>query len=396
MRKIYYADAIASNVTSSKGNQEKFHIKNEWIKVDSLGYESASEYFSSRLLENSNIDDFVPYSIEKIQIENKSGIFRNRIANISSNFLPESAELVTLDKLLKQKYGTTFELETKNKSLENSIFHIVNLIELATGIQSYGKWLTSMLEFDAFILNEDRHVQNIAFVFQNGEYRPSPIFDNGAAFLSDTSRDYPLDEKTNKLISSVDAKPFSKSFKDQVMACQSLYGKQLVLNSYDIGKDITLIEQYYGNKIATRIQHIYDVQKFKTRDYIQMQESQTDKKICLSDNINFVNGNKNDMEYLLNYFENGGIPICAEISQNFFNAMKKKLIEEEIPFVINNKNDDCFLFITGDMFQRDFKKVLTIVYSEKNVKYQKLEKKEIEDFIEECNINRKEEDYEKE
>lgn len=38
MRKIYYADAIASNITSSKGNQEKFHIENEWIKVDTLGY----------------------------------------------------------------------------------------------------------------------------------------------------------------------------------------------------------------------------------------------------------------------------------------------------------------------------------------------------------------------
>lgn len=393
MRKIYYADAITSNITSSKGNQEKFHIENEWIKIDTLGYESASEYFSSRLLENSNIDNFVSYSIEKIQIENKSGIFRNRIANISPNFLSEGSELITLDKLLKQRYGTTFELETKNKSLEDSIFHIVNLIEQATGIQNYGKWITAVLEFDAFILNEDRHAQNIAFIFQNGKYKPSPIFDNGAAFLSDITRDYPLDEKTNKLISSVNAKPFSKSFKDQVVACQSLYGKQFVLNSYDIGKDINLIKQYYGNKIATRIQHIYDVQKFKTRSYIQIQECQTDKKIYLSDNIDFVNENKNDIECLLNYFKNGGIPICSEISQNFFNAMKNMLIDEEIPFIISKKNDNCFLFITGDMFQRDFKKVLNIVYSRKDAKYQKLEKEEIENFVEKYD---KEEDYEKE
>ena len=138
---------------------------------------------ASELLKYSNIKEFVPYSVERANVENKNGLFRKENICVSKNFLSSGEEIITLERLLKQKYETTFEKETKGKPIKEAISDIVKLVEESTGIQNYGANLTQLLEFDAFILNEDRHSQNIAFIYNNGVYKPSPVFDNGGAFL---------------------------------------------------------------------------------------------------------------------------------------------------------------------------------------------------------------------
>lgn len=360
MRKIYYSETSQVNKTPSKGNQGKYHINDEWIKTDYLGYESASEYLASELLAESNIDKFVPYTLEKVEIENKHKFFRKETACISKNFLPDGAEIVTLDKLFKQQLNTTFENEVKGKEIKESIKHVVSLIEQITGIKEYGNHLTKMLEFDALVLNEDRHVQNIAFIYQDGKYTPCPIFDNGASFLSDISQDYPLEEKTNKLISFVSSKPFSSSFSKQVKACHELYGRQLEIKIPDITKQISVIKSFYGDKIASRIQHIYNIQVNKNKDILNLITIPKEQEYQEPGTPLFTEDGM--LQDLKDHLSNGGHIIAAKIPNEFLEKLKEKLVDEEIPYAVSKDEDGTPLVFTKDILQKDFLKVQKIVF----------------------------------
>lgn len=67
----------------------------------------------------------------------------------------------------------------KYDDVKDKISHTVDFIENKTGLKNVGKYITAMLELDAFFLNEDRHTNNIAFILNDdtGEYRFCPYFD---------------------------------------------------------------------------------------------------------------------------------------------------------------------------------------------------------------------------
>ena len=71
-----------------------------------------------------------------------------------------------------------------------------------------------MLELDAFFLNEDRHTNNIAVLYDTEKdcYELSPIFDQGLSLLADTSYDFSLEQPLEDCIKRVEAKPFHSSF----------------------------------------------------------------------------------------------------------------------------------------------------------------------------------------
>nr|WP_297704279.1 hypothetical protein [uncultured Butyrivibrio sp.] len=58
-------------------------------------------------------------------------------------------------------------------------------------------------------------------------FRLCPIFDNGAALLSDTKMDYPLGRDVYEQIESVQAKTFSTSFEEQLEISEKLYGQNI-------------------------------------------------------------------------------------------------------------------------------------------------------------------------
>ena len=63
-----------------------------------------------------------------------------------------------------------------------------------------------------------------------GTYQYCPFFDHGAALLSDTTMDYPMDVEMDKLIGSVTAKTFCQDFDEQLDIAEKLYGKQIHFN----------------------------------------------------------------------------------------------------------------------------------------------------------------------
>lgn len=248
-------------ISSSKGNQIKMIDDNSWYKIDYLGYEGLAEFLVSKLLAYTNITEYVKYDITKISLNDN--IY---IGCRSKNFLKEDEEIVTADRLFKSFEGiSAAEFVEKEESIVGRISSFVEKVEEITGIKNYGPELTRILEWDGFVLNDDRHFNNIAFIcnLKTRKIKACALFDSGAAFLSDTRYDYPLNKNVYGLISSVKSKPFSEDFDKQIAACEELYGAQLEIDkNISITTDIAeKIKKYYGNAIYDRVCSIFEHQK---------------------------------------------------------------------------------------------------------------------------------------
>ena len=242
---------------TSKGNQYKYKVNDTWYKTDYLGYESAVEYLVTKILEHSNITNFVKYSLCTVYVEATEYVDCK-----SKDFLKDGQNLITAYRLLQSNYGIDFMKNFHNKDLESQLNIFVKLIEDCTGIDNFGKYLTTLLELDAFTLNEDRHFNNIALIRNNdGSFIVSPIFDNGAAFLSDIRYSYPLYKNTYGLIPIVKSKPFNSDFDAQVSCAEKLFGRQIWLKDFNIKPFIEEIGKYYSNEICERLITVYNNQK---------------------------------------------------------------------------------------------------------------------------------------
>lgn len=258
------------NDINTNGNQYKIKSDNIWFKADYLGYEGASETIATLIAKHSNIENYVKYQIKTVTDEYDGCIFRGCI---SKDFLPnQNCKIITSLVLFKQYKGIDIYKETQKMSTKDRIKYFVDGIEEITGIKNYGSYLTKMMEFDAFVLNEDRHFNNIAFLYdsETEKFSLTPLFDNGAAFMSDISMDYKIGGNTRGMISKVKAKPFSTDFDKQVKAAESLYGRTL-----QIDKNIQIpfrtkesIIEYYGEEVLNRIEYIINHQKQKYPEFL--------------------------------------------------------------------------------------------------------------------------------
>lgn len=226
--KLYTRDVVAA--TSSKGNQEKWYDKetNAWYKLDRIGFEALSEAVASEILRKySNIEkelgyQIVPYHIDSVEVHKAK-----RNASISPNFLKEGQSIQTAYHILKRVLGPDYQkVLADEKTIPNRLKKIVDTIETISGLQNFGQYLTLLFEVDALIANEDRHLNNIAIIEENGTYQYCPLFDNGEGFMLDNVK-YPFDVETKGLMKHLRAKPFQCRFGTLLSAARELYGTQL-------------------------------------------------------------------------------------------------------------------------------------------------------------------------
>ena len=99
---------------------------------------------------------------------------------------------------------------------------MVEQVERITEIEGFGKYITAMLEIDAFFVNEDRHTNNIAVIYneKTQRYSLSPLFDQGLCIFADTSVDYPLELSYEACLEKIESKPFSMDFDIQLEAAE--------------------------------------------------------------------------------------------------------------------------------------------------------------------------------
>lgn len=242
-------DRVLSS-TSSKGNQIKWYCNGKWIKADDLGYEGFAESVASRLLHKSNISDYVEYKCVQIS---ETDTDKEYTGCISENFLESGESLITLYRLFTS-YGINLDLAMQPLSTEERIEYVVKKVEEFTGLSKFREWLGLLLEFDAVILNEDRHLHNIGVVKGENGYRLMPVFDNGAGLLSDTTRDYRLGASVSNYINKVRAKPFNTKFSKQVKAAQSVCSSLLTLEDVNY-----YTSNYYSEEIVERVNRLIEI-----------------------------------------------------------------------------------------------------------------------------------------
>ncbi len=211
---------------SSKGNQLKWENEGIWYKADYTGYEGLAEYVISHLLKLTNLNEGEYVLYEPEQIKYKRQIY-NGVR--SRAFIDEDWQIITLERLFKNVY---------NESLTSVLWHmsdvkerlefLVNAIKNITGLNNWGEYICRLFTIDAFFLNEDRHMHNIAVLMNGkGDYKYCPVFDNGAGLLSDTTMDYPMEQDIYQMISEVKSKSVSQNFDEQLDVAENLYGQNL-------------------------------------------------------------------------------------------------------------------------------------------------------------------------
>lgn len=245
---------IATLNHSSKGDQPKWLIKNQYYKADHMGYESLSEYLVSELLKKSTVTDFVEYTPVIIKYNNKE-----LVGCESKNFLKNGEELFTFERLHRAYTGQElYKTVWQMNDVKERIVYTVNFIKEVTNLKNVGEYLTAIAEIDMLFLNEDRHFNNLSVIRSKNEFRLSPVFDNGLSFLSDTRNDYPLGTDIYQTIPKVSAKPFSTDFDTQTDILEELYGVQLKIHTdkNQIRKLIDDLNEYYPAEILCRVTDI--------------------------------------------------------------------------------------------------------------------------------------------
>jgi hypothetical protein len=183
------------------------------------------------LMPFDNIDGIGPGSI----VENTG---RPLLVKVSDNLLGKTLEkplVQTLERLTSDKKRTAY---------------LADVTSEITGLEYFPQYLTLLFELDSLILNDDRHLNNIAVIEKNGKYDYCPIFDNGAGLLSNTQI-YRMDIQTKALIHTVRSRPFNTTFNRQLSTVRELYHPQFKIAKVtraEIAEILSPLLVYYSER----------------------------------------------------------------------------------------------------------------------------------------------------
>lgn len=189
--------ALVLTSGSSKGTQKKYFDGTYWYKENRTGQEGLAENLASEVLKCSNLTNFVEYDLYKVN---------GRPGCRSKNFLKENEMFLSFERLHVMQTGMYMNDAILGKnSIEERMLYVIDFIKSCTGFDP-SEYLGNILMFDALILNQDRHFNNLGVIINQNteEVRECPIFDNGDSFLSNFTKFPPLDsieECLNKCVS---------------------------------------------------------------------------------------------------------------------------------------------------------------------------------------------------
>lgn len=208
------ADAVRIISTSSKGDQSKWRVGDKWVKQNTRGYEAQAEVLASLVLAHSTLQEnnYIKYYLCEIILPDGE----TSIGCYSHDFRGKLQE-VTLERLFEANFTSTDPiLNDKSLSTSEKFEQIMQQVQDFTGLDVRLD-IARLLAFDALILNEDRHTNNIFFLYNpvNHTWKFAPIFDNGLSLLYD-EKDYTPGKPLTILKRKVKAKPFNSSFSKQL------------------------------------------------------------------------------------------------------------------------------------------------------------------------------------
>ncbi len=199
---------IITQEGTSEGTQIKYKKDGYWYKKDSRGHEGRAEYLVSRLL------DFTTLGKEEY-IQYEEGMINDCSGCRSRNFLEDGAELITFYRLYYNAMGKNLaQVIAAMDRMEDRIEYVIEFIRQSCGLD-IRIYLRKILTLDMIVLNEDRHLNNLALVMRNNNFYPAPIFDNGVSLLTankSINRHLSIEENVKR----VTARPFSGSHEKMV------------------------------------------------------------------------------------------------------------------------------------------------------------------------------------
>ena len=213
---------------TSEGTQIKYYKDGYWYKKDKNGAEGLSEYLASKLLTYSDLDngEYVIY---------EQGFINGKPGCRSRNFLHADEELVTIYRLYFNEHGRDLSiLVSQMETMEERIQYVTKFVKDSCDLD-ITDYLRRVITLDYIILNEDRHFNNLALIFDGTGFKPSPIFDNGVSLLTanqSVERNSPISESTGKAI----ARPFSGSFSEMY----GYFGKGFELDAISDGENVLI------------------------------------------------------------------------------------------------------------------------------------------------------------
>ena len=102
---------------------------------------------------------------------------RDRTGCSSENFLQHGQSVVTLAHLYRQHLGHSLEEELEGLSSDRKrIAYLAERTVEITNLSEFPRYLTMLFEIDALVLNDDRNLNNIAVIEQDGRYDYCPFF----------------------------------------------------------------------------------------------------------------------------------------------------------------------------------------------------------------------------
>lgn len=228
--------------TSSKGNQEKWCDGGVWYKLDQFGYEALAETCVSQILERSSIETDTPFSFVRYQMERVQVHGREHTGCSSVNFLKEGESIITLARLFRQIKGEPLsDILGRFSSDKKRMIYLAEETAKITGLMHFPQYLTLLFEVDGLVLNDDRHLNNIAVLAKDGEFAYCPIFDQGAGLLSNVMY-APFEIVPKTLIAQAKARPFQTTFNRQIRTMESLYGCQLKIPVFTRDELFAMVE----------------------------------------------------------------------------------------------------------------------------------------------------------
>ena len=237
--------------TSSKGNQEKWLEDEYWYKLDQFGYEALAEVMTSKLLEFSNIEKETPFTFVRyeMQIINLHGF--ERTACVSKNFLKKNQSIITVNTIFKKHSDISIKKKLAGlPSDKKRIEYLANTISEITGLKEFPRYLTLLFEIDSLILNDDRHLNNIAVIREGNKYDYCPVFDNGAGLLSNMQI-LRNDIEPKGLMKSLTASPFGMTFNRELKSTRALFGSVLELPRFsrdNLKEMLSPLLEYYPKR----------------------------------------------------------------------------------------------------------------------------------------------------
>ena len=204
---------------SSRGYSKKAPVGGFWYKVSAGAFNAQAEVVASRLAAYTNLGGYVSYGMCLVNGE---------YATVSKDYIC-GRRYETLKGLHARVTGTPIESVSQHLSGADLLKYTRNLVRSELGYDMLPK-LSMLLQFDAPVLNEDRHFNNILFVEERGKWEMAPAFDFDCALYSCVEDLAGLKEYKKPAL------PYCGTHREQLELMYAVSDERLELRAFDVEK----------------------------------------------------------------------------------------------------------------------------------------------------------------